>query len=129
MASGGNNRKKINAVLGERKAMKCFSSLDTAEAFSISTFTVPVYLHCLLFGQTTLGTHWQLKWQVVDGKALLSVSVIWLFLTCSQWWCGIRHFFPWHIVLIIQNGQVKADLTLLSFTCCAVGVVSDITRF
>jgi len=56
---------KIIAMLATKKAIKCSSSLDTREAFSILTFTVPVYLHYpLLLGQTTLRTHGNLnsKW-------------------------------------------------------------------
>lgn len=99
--------------------MKCSSSSDTKEDFSILTFIVPVYLYTL---SPTLRTNnaentQQLKQQAVDGNILLPASLAWLFLTCSLWWGGLRHPFSRHIVLLIpQTREVKADLTL-SFTC------------
>lgn len=117
--------------LGEKKAIKCSSSLDTKETFGILTFIVPVYLYTL---SPTLRTNnaentWQMEEQAVDGNILLPASVAWLFLTCSLRWGGLRHPFSRHIALLIpQTREVKADLTLL-FTCFQVDVVSDITMF
>lgn len=98
--SDRNKRIKILAVLGEKKAIKCSSSLDTKEALGILTFIVAVYIYvCTL--SPTLRTNnaentWQPKQQAVDGNILLPASVAWLFLTCSLWWRGLRHSFSQH---------------------------------
>lgn len=77
--------------------MKCSSSLDTKEAFSILTFIVTVYIYKHKIPPTLRTNNadntWQLKEQAVDGNILLPVSVAQLFLTCSLWWGGLRQSF------------------------------------